>query len=124
MNWSVDWAWWNKDVRERQLSDRLQAFFESKGMTNYSDCFTLNGIPLNHDHSTGLVAMNAVASLAATNPRSKQFVEALWNTPVPTGQWRYYNGMLYMHGAACIAAASSGSGCHNETECFYEITDD
>ena len=96
MNWSVDWAWWNKDVRERQLSDRLQAFFESKGMTNYSDRFTLNGNPLNTDHSTGLVAMNAVAGLAATNPRAKQFVETLWNTPVPDGQWRYYNGLLYL----------------------------
>lgn len=98
MNWSVDWAWWNKDVRERQLSDRLQAFFESKGMNNYSDRFTLDGKPIGNDHSTGLVAMNAVASLAATNPRAKQFVEALWNTPVPTGHWRYYNGMLYMLG--------------------------
>jgi oligosaccharide reducing-end xylanase len=96
MNWSVDWAWWAQDVRERQLSDRLQAFFESKGMTNYSDRFTLKGSPLNTDHSTGLVAMNAVASLAATNPRAKQFAEALWNTPVPTGQWRYYNGLLYL----------------------------
>jgi oligosaccharide reducing-end xylanase len=95
MNWSVDWAWWAQDVRERQLSDHLQAFFESKGMTNYSDRFTLNGNPLNDDHSTGLVAMNAVASLAATHPRAKQFAEALWNTPVPAGQWRYYNGMLY-----------------------------
>lgn len=97
MNWSVDWAWWHKDVQERQLSDRLQAFFESKGMTNYSDRFTLNGKPFGADHSTGLVAMNAVASLAATNGLcARQFVEALWNTPVPTGRWRYYNGMLYM----------------------------
>ena len=28
-NWSVDWSWWAADPRERQLSDRLQAFFES-----------------------------------------------------------------------------------------------
>ena len=99
MNWSVDWAWWNKDVRERRLSDRLQTFFESKGMTNYSDRFTLNGKPMDADHSAGLVAMNAVASLAATNsPMAGQFVEALWDTPVPTGRWRYYNGMLYLLG--------------------------
>jgi oligosaccharide reducing-end xylanase len=26
MNWSVDWAWWYKDARERQLSDRLQRY--------------------------------------------------------------------------------------------------
>ena len=31
MNWSVDWAWWAADPRET-ASDRLQAFFESKGM--------------------------------------------------------------------------------------------
>lgn len=98
MNWSVDWAWWHQDVRERQLSDRLQAFFESQGMTNYSDRFTLNGKPIGNDHSAGLVAMNAVASLAATNPRSKQFVKELWKTPIPSGHWRYYNGMLYLMG--------------------------
>jgi oligosaccharide reducing-end xylanase len=96
MNWSVDWAWWNKDVRERQLSDRIQTFFESKGLSNYGNRFTLDGNQFGNDHVTGLVAMNAVASLAATNPRSQRFVEALWNTQVPTGQWRYYDGMLYL----------------------------
>jgi len=98
MNWSVDWAWWAKDKRERQLSDRIQAFFESKGIDSYGDLFTLDGRQLDNDHSAGLVAMNAVAGLAATNPRASKFVEDLWNTPVPTGQWRYYDGMLYMLG--------------------------
>jgi oligosaccharide reducing-end xylanase len=98
MNWSVDWAWWGRDVRERELSDKLQAFFESKGMKSYGNRFTLDGRQFGNDHATGLVAMNAMASLAATNPRAKQFVEALWQTPVPTGQWRYYDGMLYLLG--------------------------
>ena len=44
----------------------------------------------------GLAAMNAVASLAATQPRAKVFVEELWNTPVPNGLYRYYGGMLYL----------------------------
>jgi oligosaccharide reducing-end xylanase len=96
MNWSVDWAWWAKDVRETELSNRIQAFFESKGLANYGSRFTLDGNQFGNDHTTGLVAMNAVASLAATNPRSQKFVEALWNTPVPTGSWRYYDGMLYL----------------------------
>ena len=95
MNWSVDWAWWGKDARERQLSDRLQAFFESKGISTYGGEFTLDGAALNADRSTGLVAMNAVASLAATHPRARQFVEALWNESIPTGKWRYYDGALY-----------------------------
>ncbi|OHB66635.1 MAG: glycoside hydrolase [Planctomycetes bacterium RBG_13_60_9] len=98
MNWSVDWAWWQTDDRERQLSDRLQAFFESKGISTYGNRFTLDGMQLGEDHSPGLVAMNAVASLAATNPRARQFVEDLWNTLAPSGRYRYYDGMLYLMG--------------------------
>jgi oligosaccharide reducing-end xylanase len=96
MNWSVDWAWWAADPREPQLSDRLQAFFESKGLSTYGNRFKLDGTQFGNDHSTGLVAMNAVASLAATQPRAKQFAEALWNEPIPSGPGRYYDGMLYL----------------------------
>jgi oligosaccharide reducing-end xylanase len=95
-NWSVDWSWWAKDVRERELSDRLQAFFESQGMDTYGCQFTLAGVPLDSRHAQGLVAVNADASLAATNGRSKKFIEALWNTPIPSGIERYYEGLLYM----------------------------
>lgn len=96
MNWSVDWSWWAEDPRECARSDRLQAFFESKGMTNYVSQFTLDGKDIGGDHTTALVAMNATASLAATRPRAREFVEALWNTKVPTGEWRYYDGMLQL----------------------------
>jgi oligosaccharide reducing-end xylanase len=34
--------------------------------------------------------------LAATHPRAKQFVKALWELPVPSGQGRYYDGTLYL----------------------------
>lgn len=94
-NWAVDWSWWGKDPRQRELSDRLQAFFESKG-TNYGCQFTLDGKQLEDRHAEGLVAINAVASLAATHPRAKKFVQALWELPVPEGIERYYEGLLYM----------------------------
>ncbi len=94
-NWSVDWSWWGKDVRQHELSDKLQAFFESQ-RTNYGCVFTLDGKQLEARHAQGLVAINAVASLAATNPRAKKFVEELWNTPPPDGIERYYEGLLYM----------------------------
>jgi oligosaccharide reducing-end xylanase len=96
MNWSMDWAWWEKDSRQRELSDRLQAFFESRGISDYGATFTLDGVPIGGDHSQGLVAMNATASLAATNERSQKFVRELWNASIPDGQYRYYDGMLYM----------------------------
>lgn len=95
-NWSVDWSWWGKDPRQRELGDKLQAFFESHG-TNYGCVFTLDGRQLEDRHAQGLVAVNAVASLAATDPvRAERFVAELWNTPVPDGLERYYEGLLYL----------------------------
>ena len=98
-NWSVDWAWFNADPREQQLSDRIQTFFAAMD-DNYSTRFALDGTPTgNPSHDIALVATNAVASLAATDPaRGKKFVEALWNAPVPSGLWRYYDGMWYIMG--------------------------
>ncbi|HEY3444347.1 MAG TPA: glycosyl hydrolase family 8 [Paludibaculum sp.] len=98
-NWSVDWSWWEADPRERELSDRIQAFFELQGLDTYGNRFTLEGKPLGGSHSTALVAANAVASLAATNrERSAKFVEALWKTEIPSGRYRYYDGMWYLMG--------------------------
>ena len=42
--------------------------------------------------------MNAVATLATTPAVATQasaILEDFWNTPLPTGQWRYYDGLLY-----------------------------
>ena len=98
MNWAVDWNWWAKDVRQRGLSDRLQAFFESRGMETYGDNWNLDGTVLRERHSPGLVATNGAASLAAANEeRAKRFVKALWDLEVPKSKvFRYYDGLLYM----------------------------
>ena len=95
-NWSVDWSWWHKAPQEQILSDRIQSFFERQGLDAYGDQYSLEGREISKRHSTGLVATNAVASLAATNPQAKEFVQMLWRTPVPSGEQRYYDGMLYI----------------------------
>ena len=98
-NWSVDWSWWRKAATEQKLSDRIQKFFESQGIDEYGPVYSLDGKPVgtHKDHPTGLVGTNAVASLAATDrKRAREFVEALWKAPVPSGQGRYYDGMLYL----------------------------
>lgn len=99
-NWSVDWSWWAADPRERVLADRIQAFFESKGLDTYGNRWTLNGATeLEKNHSTALVATNAIAGLAATNgARAARFVEALWKADIPSGQYRYYDGLWYLMG--------------------------
>src|ERR1039458_7727196 len=83
----------------RGLHDNLRrAQADSKGIDTYGNQFTLDGNQVGNSHSTALVATNAVASLAATDPRATKFVEALWNAQIPSGRYRYYDGMWYLMG--------------------------
>ena len=96
-NWSVDYAWWHKDDREVILSDRIQKFLYGQGIDKFADRYSLDGTPLSDRHSVGMLATTAVGSQAATEGQvSKAFVEALWNTPTPAGEQRYYDGLLYL----------------------------
>ena len=96
-NWSVDYSWWHKDPRETVLSDRIQKFLIGQGISTFADRFTLDGKPRSSRHSTGMVAATTVGGLAATRgPNEKAFVEELWRTPIPVGDQRYFDGMLYI----------------------------
>jgi len=95
-NWSVDYSWWRKDTEERKLSNRIQNFLFGQGISNFADQYTLDGQPISKRHSTGMVATSAVASLAATDSRAQDFVKNLWGTATPSGEQRYYDGLLYL----------------------------
>ena len=94
-NVAVDYAWFAADPWQVAQSNRLLEFFYSQGIDRYVNQYTLDGKPLSTDRSTGLIAMNAVAALAATTDKAPQFVEALWDARIPSGKWRYYDGLLY-----------------------------
>ncbi|HXE08374.1 MAG TPA: glycosyl hydrolase family 8 [Acidobacteriaceae bacterium] len=96
-NWSFDYSWFHKAPSETVLSDRVQKFLVGQGISTFADRYTLDGKPLSTRHSVGMVAAAAVGSLAATRgPNEKAFVEELWRTPMPVGEQRYFDGMLYM----------------------------
>ena len=94
-NVAVDYVWFGKDPWAVEQSNRLLTFFDQQG-DNYVNQYELDGKPLSGDRSTGLVAMNAVVALAADNGLALKFTQALWDAPIPSGQWRYYDGMLYL----------------------------
>ena len=96
-NWSVDYSWWGKDANEPILSERMQSFLVGQGIETFPDRYTLDGAPLSDRHSPGMVAATAVGSLAAPmGPNSTALLKALWDMPVPSGEQRYFDGMLYM----------------------------
>jgi oligosaccharide reducing-end xylanase len=96
MNVALDWLWFGKEPWEVAQSERMLDFFRSEGIGRYGNQYTLDGRKLSGDHSAGLVAMNAVAALASTRVDRADFIREFWNTPVPSGHYRYYDGMLYM----------------------------
>jgi len=103
-NVAVDYAWFGDDPAAKagqkpwavEQSNRVLDFLASQGMDSYPNQYSLAGKALSGDHSTGLVANAAVAALAADPEKGKPFVKALWDTDIPSGKWRYYDGMLYI----------------------------
>lgn len=49
-----------------------------------------------NEPAKGLWAQNAFVAYAVEPDQGLPYVQALWDSPLPTGQYRYYDGMLYM----------------------------
>jgi oligosaccharide reducing-end xylanase len=97
-NVGMDYVWFEPNQWHMEQSNRLLKFFTSQGIDDYkAECF-LTGEPQVGHRSPGLMATNAVAALAADREIGAPFVQALWDQPIPTGQYRYYDGLLMMLG--------------------------
>ncbi|HEX7056133.1 MAG TPA: glycosyl hydrolase family 8 [Bacilli bacterium] len=96
-NIGLDCAWFGVKEWERETANKIQSFFADKDPNDYRR-YTIAGEALADKslHPVGLLATNAMASLAADGPHSRACVELFWNTPVRTGERRYYDNCLYM----------------------------
>ena len=97
-NVGVDYIWFAPSQWHVEQSNRLLKFFASQGMDDYKAEYYLTGEPQVGHRSSGLMATNAVAALAADRAIGEPFVQALWDQPLPIGQYRYYDGLLVMLG--------------------------
>jgi oligosaccharide reducing-end xylanase len=95
VNWSVDYAWNKKSKDEATLSNRLLSWFGAARASAPGSLYLLDGTSQGTINALGLLACNAVGALAADATTAGPFVDALWNASLPTGTWRYYDGMLY-----------------------------
>ncbi|AXT53263.1 PKD domain-containing protein [Aquimarina sp. BL5] len=95
MNMGFDFAWFQKNKADIQpIINRQIDFFKDK--PNYPGLWTLDGTARNTDHNPGLVACNAVGSLALEDAKVWPFVDELFELNPPSGRFRYYDGLLYM----------------------------
>lgn len=116
MNIALDYSWSCDDGEwQRGYADRIQDFLYSKGIDDFVDQYNVDGSDVEEvlkagehkklRHSLGLVATSAAVSLAATDMKSREFVDRLWNArhePYDDGYFdAYYDGLLrlfaFMH---------------------------
>ncbi len=96
MNVAVDEAWFGKNPEARVLADRLLSFFYKEGVRDFKQVYTLDGHPKVTWQAVSTVAMAATGAMVSTLPIRKDFVQRLWDEPLPRGKYRYFNGLLYM----------------------------
>lgn len=94
-NVALDYAWWATDPWQVEQSNRVLTFLARQG-PDAPNRYALDGTPMAKGSSQGLFAMAAVAALAADRDVGEPWVRRLWATPMPTGQYRYYDGLLTM----------------------------
>ncbi len=97
-NIGLDYEWYGADEDLRAVADKQQKFFAETVKDQPNMTYEIDGTVLDRPalHPVGLLATNAQASLAAKGPYAKDFVMKFWNTPLRTGDRRYYDNCLYL----------------------------
>lgn len=97
MNIGLDAAWFGRNNELSEIVDNLQSFFSEKTKLHQYYNYLIDGTALEQPalHSTAIIATNAAGSLAAKGKYRLDWVKEFFNTPLRTGERRYYDNCLY-----------------------------
>jgi oligosaccharide reducing-end xylanase len=77
------------------VADRVLGFFA--GIDNYGQTFTTDGTPIDSNPAQALISVNGALTVAAPASTDRAaFVKAVWAQQIPSGDNRYYDGLMYM----------------------------
>lgn len=97
-NIALDYAWFAADDWAVLEADRLQRFFcETLKETEREGIYTVDGSVLEGKalHPVAIIAVNAQASLITKSANAKACLKKFWETPLRSGDRRYYDNCLY-----------------------------
>ncbi len=88
------------------VADRVLDFFTaqgsaSKGLDKYGATFTLDGTTIDAKPAQALISVNGALAVASSRTDRVAFVDAVWAQPIPSGDTRYYDGLLYLMSLLC-----------------------
>jgi oligosaccharide reducing-end xylanase len=96
MNIMMDYNLNAADAWQATWAKTMAAFWVKEGLKSYGATYNLDGTNKGGSHGAGMTAMNAMLAFALPATDGKQFVQAAWDAGVPTGNYRYYDGSLYL----------------------------
>ncbi|HMA64516.1 MAG: glycosyl hydrolase family 8 [Fibrobacterota bacterium] len=102
LNIMMDWRFNKADAwQQTTFATKHAAFMKSKHKPQYPEKMTLDGaIYGGAEHPEpckGLVApLGMLAFAIPDDENAKFFLQTLWDMEIPSGQYRYYDGLLYM----------------------------
>lgn len=88
------------DVAE---ADRLLRFFIGMGISTYGREFSLDGTTVDTARDNALVAANGITGLISTVTKRSDFIQAVWDMDIATGNSRYFTGTMQMIGLLLLS---------------------
>ncbi len=93
---ALDAIWFEKTAAHVAEADRLLEFFASQGIADYGTDYTLDGQLLAANTPQALWASNGAIAAIASTELGRDFVQVVWDMPVPTGESRKFAGLFYL----------------------------
>ncbi len=104
-NIGLDYEWFHADEWQSENADKLQKFFCETVKDHDDGIYLIDGTIVEGKalHPVAIIATNAQASLAAKGKYAKECVKRFWDTPMRTGDRRYYDNCLYMFAVLALS---------------------
>src|SRR5690606_33645585 len=101
---ALDHSWVQPRPEYVEQVNTLLGFFVQQGLPDSPAVYEIDGTPVNANTSAALVALNGAAAGISTIAEREEFIRTVWLAPIPTGVYRFYDGMnrllsmLYLSG--------------------------
>ncbi len=97
-NLGLDYEWFEASEWECECADKIQNFFCETVKEKNDLVYEIDGTIIEEKalHPVAIIATNAMTSLASKGKYRQECVDLFWNTPLRTGERRYYDNCLYL----------------------------